>query len=686
MPVFGNLASFALSRFFPGLQGHLHMVPHSHPHIPMQNSSVFFNGISWNHTIVYLGVIFLFFLAIGLILSANWQKKQNTSRSLGAKGFQLCAFFLCSAALLSLSGGCSRKSNETQQQGASAGRDDAGLTGKVLHLMVKDNIKSGDPASILDVVSAEVINQIMEPLYQYDYFSASYRLQPLLAESLPIFSKDQKTVTIKIKKGVMFHNDPCFPDGKGRELTAQDFLFAWKRMALTDTHAEGTFVFDGHFEGYHEFLEKNKGLRSTDEKTINELSELPIPGLQALDNYTIQIKLIAPYPQLIYLLAHNFTAPIAKEALKKYGPEMVNHPIGTGPFKVTRWEPQNKVILAKNENFRAELFPKDASTFFGDSKKYAGQKLPLVDHIVFRVIHEEQPRWLEYIDGNLDQIEIPKDNISVALNPADNTKLADQWVKKGLGLSIDKGNVYWYFFFNMHDSVVGQNKLLRQAISSAIDRKEWLRLFRNDRGDIATELNPTGVVDRCGKKALTYGFDLERAKKLLAQAGFPGGKGLPELKFDLRGANTANRQIGEFIKRSLEVVGIRVEVIANTFPSFLDKRNKKNLQIAYGGWVMDYPDPENNFALYFSKNEAPGPNESNFNHAKFDEIYQKFVLMPPGAERKKLVCELEDILQEEMPAAFGFYENVYRAYSKRIKNYRAAEMIWNKYKYVDVTD
>ncbi len=675
------------SIFQSAMENHLHLVPHVHPHAAPRNASLFFDGLSLSHTWVYLAAVLFGLVALTAMVWFKPKKKAlNSVSDLVTKSSSSLAFVFC---LLTATAfvGCTGKNSDSSSTASTQRSREENLKGKVLRLMLKDNVKSGDPASILDVVSGEVINQIIEPLYEYDYFSATTKLKPLLAESMPVYSKDLKTLTIKLKKGVLFHNDPCFKDGKGREFTAQDVLFSWKRLALTDTHAEGLFIFDGHVEGFHDFIAKYKSLKSSDEKALSDLADLPLPGLQALDPYTVQIKLEKPYPQLVYLLAHNLSAPIAREALQKYGPEIINHPVGTGPFKVTAWEPQNKIILSKSENFREELFPTDIAPQFASSKKYSGQRLPLVDHVVYRVIHEEQPRWLEYIDGNLDVIEIPKDNISVALDAQDPTKLADQWRKKGLDVSIDKNsNVYWYIFFNMRDSILGQNKYLRQALSSALDRKEWLRLFRNDRGDIATELNPLGVVDRCGKKALAFGFDLERAKKLLAQAGFPGGKGLPTLKFDLRGANTANRQIGEFVKRSLEAIGVKVDVVANTFPAFLDKRNKKNLQIAYGGWVMDYPDPENNFALYYSKNEAPGPNESNFNNQAFDALYDKFAAMAPGPARKKAVCELEDLLADEMPAAFGFYENVYRAHSKRIRNFHAAEMIFNKYKFADVVD
>lgn len=557
------------------------------------------------------------------------------------------------------------------------------LAGKTLNLYLKDNVKTSDPVQVYDTVSVEPMSQIYETLYEYDLYSAKTRLVPSLAAAMPTYSKDRLTVTIPLKKGVRFQDDACFEGGKGRELKAKDFLYNWKRLAVTRNTPEGFWVFDNKVVGFNDFQARHK-----DAKAEEEIMDAEVEGMKALDDHTIQIKLTKPYPQLLYVLAMNFTSPVPMEAVKKYGPDFINHPVGTGPYRAVVWEPQNKMVLVRNENFREEHFP-PASRIdeeFKSARAYAGKQLPLVDNLVFTVIKESQPRWLQFLAGNLDQIEVPKDNDADAFDAADPTQVKAELKAKGYGVSIQTGTVWWYLNFNMRDQLLGQNKLLRQALSSAIDRKEWLKIMRSNRGVLANELNPVGLTDRCGSTKLRHDFNVERAKALLAKAGYPEGKGLPTIKFDLRGADSLNRQIGEFVSKSMAAIGVKIEVSLNTFPAFLDKRNKGNLQFFLGGWNMDYPDIENNFQLFYGPYQAPGPNDGAFKHAKYDELFQKMALMESGPARRAIACQMDEILQDEAALVMGFYENLYRMTSPRIRNYRTLEMAWGKYKYMDVVD
>jgi ABC-type transport system substrate-binding protein len=201
---------------------------------------------------------------------------------------------------------------------------------------------------------------------------------------------------------------------------------------------------------------------------------------------------------------------------------------------------------------------------------------------------------------------------------------------------------------------------------------------------LATEFNPIGVEDRCGRKTLKFDYNIEKAKALLAKAGYPGGKDLPTINFDMRGANTANRQIGEFIAKELAQIGIKLNVILNTFPAFLDKRQKKNLQMAYGGWQMDYPDAENMMQQLYGSNAAPGPNEASYRNDAYDKLFDRMYGMSSGAARKNIVCQMEELIQEDTPIIHGFYESLYRLVAPGIVNYRTYEMAQNKYKYIDV--
>jgi ABC-type transport system substrate-binding protein len=556
------------------------------------------------------------------------------------------------------------------------------LKGKVLRLVLEDNIKTSDPVAMYDMVSSEVGNQVYETPYQYDYYSDSTRVIPALADGMPTISKDGLTFTFKIKKGVRYQDDPCFKEtgGKGREVKASDFIYAWKRHADPKNESQGFWIWEGKVAGIEDFQKKfGQG------RPAAEVMKDDVEGFKALDDYTLQLKLVKPYPQLLYVMTTTFTTPIPPEATAHYGRDFTNHPVGTGPFRAIEFNPTARVLLVKNENFREELFP--SADRLGSKYKqlaaYSGKRLPFVDAIEFSVVKEEQPRWLGFLSGKYDQIKIPKDNFNTAIQ--NRTEVKPDLAQKGIYVSIDPAISYWNVNFNMKDALVGKNKLLRQAIASAVDAEQWLQIFKNGRGSVQTEVNPPIVPDRCGKP-YKWTYNVARAKELIAKAGFPGGKGLPRLTWDTRRPEMADRQLGEFMARSLAQIGIQLDVIVNTFPAYLDKSHKGNLQIAKGGFSMDYPDAENNYQMLFGPNQAPGPNESNFDDPKFNELFLKMAAMPPSPARRKIICEMEGILQEEMPWAYGIYEDEYRLANAWLKNFHTAELIFTKWKWVDIDE
>ncbi len=554
------------------------------------------------------------------------------------------------------------------------------LNGKVYLTVSRDNIKSADPTNAYDEVTLDVLQQIYETPYQYNYFADETEVIPLLADGMPEVSKDKLTYTIRLKKGIRFQDDPCFKasGGKGRELKAQDLVYGWKRHADPATESQGFWIWEGKIVGIDEFAAKfGKG------RPAAEIMQDEVEGMKAIDDYTVQLKFKKPYPQLIYILTMTFTAPIPVEAITEYGKGFPTHPVGTGPFRATQWQPTSEIVLVKNENYRDDFIP--SSDKMGPKRRAqfaseAGKKIPLLDAIRFTVVKEEQPRWLGFLKGKYDQIKIPKDNFDAAIENL--TQVKPELAKKGVTVSYEPSLIFWYASMNTEDPIM-KNKYLRQAIASSIDRDEWLKKFKNGRGSIQNEANPPAIVDRCGKP-YRWSYDLARAKELIKKAGYPDGKGLPTLKWDTRNGEMTDRQIAEFVGRALAQIGIKLEINVNTFPAYLDKMKRKNLQMSKGGWNMDYPDAENSLGLLYGPNKSPGPNEANFDNPEFNKIFEKMALMPPGPERRKLICQLEEIAQEEAPWAYGIFENEYRLINKWLKNYYTSEQIMNKYKYLDV--
>ena len=556
----------------------------------------------------------------------------------------------------------------------------------ILKIAVKDDIKTLDPANAYDSVSLDILPSIEETLLQYKYLGDQMVLEPLLAEALPEYSKDGLTVTIKIKKGMMYTDDPAFKanGGKGREVKASDFIYQFKRLAIPAIQSQGSWIFENKIVGFTDFEKKLQAAKAEDFKKVFDEA---IPGFTAKDDYTIEFKLTQAYPTLNYILAMSFTVPVSPESAEAYADKDGNlrdHPIGTGPFMLKSWETNQRVTLVKNAAYKG-TFPAEASDrlkaagYLAD----AGKPLPFIDGVTFEIIKEEQPRLLKFERGDLDNFEITKDTFRASM--VDATQVRDDLAKKGVQVGSEESLVMYYVTFNMKDKVVGTNKYLRQAISSAIDRDKWIDTFDKYKGIKQDQLTPPGLSDRADNAKMKYGYDLEKAKALLAKAGFPDGKGLPTLNFDFRGADTKYRQLGEFFVQQLGAIGIKINPILNTFPAYLEKAKQGNLQIAYGGWNFDYPDVENGYQLLYGPNKSPGPNDSNWENAQFDALYKKLAVLPAGTKgRKELVKQADDLAQEESPWAFGYFMKTYRLSQARVKNYRVAEVIQNKYKYIRI--
>jgi ABC-type transport system substrate-binding protein len=181
---------------------------------------------------------------------------------------------------------------------------------------------------------------------------------------------------------------------------------------------------------------------------------------------------------------------------------------------------------------------------------------------------------------------------------------------------------------------------------------------------------------------LPYKYDVNLAKEYLKQAGYPDGKGLPPLKFDIRGSDTRKRQMGEFIQQELRAIGIQVEININTFPAFLEKARAGKLQMWQGGWVLDYPDSENVLQLLYSPNMAPGPNYSQFRSAEFDQLFTQLKEMEDGPEKHKLMKKMETLVNNELPWVMQYYSRNYILVHEYVKNYRYSDIIYNSLKYI----
>jgi oligopeptide transport system substrate-binding protein len=543
---------------------------------------------------------------------------------------------------------------------------------KALTFSLPDDVKSLDPAIAYDSVAMDVIPLALESLYQYSYVKTPLELEPLLAEGMPIISEGGRAVTVHLKKGVRWQDGDFFPAGKGRELVAADFIYAWKRLALPELQSPSTWIFDGKVAGWDNW---RRGLPAS--------FDAPVKGMEAPDAHTLRFHLVKPYPQLTHILAMAYTAPLPHEVFDKYGLFALNtRLVGTGPFQFRDYVRGSQIVLGRNESFREEPYPVtgDASAMAAGLLRANGFKLPLVEQVTFRIFKEDQPRWLSFLKGQLDVSGIPKDNFSSVVEGGEERP---EMAAKGIQfLKMEQASTY-VFFFNMKDPSVGKNLNLRKAIALAFDPAAFIEKFRNGRGVVANSLVPR-VVSGHPTRAFPFAFDPARAKELLAKAGFPGGKGLPAIHLDVKGTSTNFREQAEFVKEQLGKVGIPVEVVLNTMPGYLEKERNGNLQFTFGVWDSDYPDAENFLALLYSRNAAPGPNIASYANPAFDRLYEKVAAMKPGPNRTRLVEQAEDLANRDVPMVPLFYPLAFSVGQGWVQHFRPNIQVINHMKYFDV--
>lgn len=545
-------------------------------------------------------------------------------------------------------------------------------------------ITSLDSGSISDVYESLIGSHIMESLYTYHYLKRPFEVEPMLADALPEISDDKLTYTIRIKKGILFHDDKCFPDGKGRELKADDFVFAFKRMANMRFVNVNWGSFKDRIVGLDDFREYTRQFKTEYEVDYSR----EVEGLKALDDYTLQIKLVKPWPQLLDDLTSVVTAPVAKEAVDLYRKEIIYHPVGTGPYRLNKWHKGVYLELVRNPGFRPEFYPTEGEAddrekgFLAD----AGKRLPFIDRIIFRIIEEEQPTWFLFMRGELDASGIPKDNFDSAVD-MNALRPTEDLQERGIQLDVYDQPSLFFIGFNMHDPVLGKNKPLRRAISMAISREKLNEIFYNGRWKIAhsvihpdlNEYDPA-IVDEGFSKC-----DPQAARQLLAEAEKVHGGPLPELTIGMTGGDTFSRQFSLFIQRELTSIGLKVKIDSTDWPTYIDRLNKGQLQIFGGGGVrFSTPDAIGALTMFATKYFAPLGNYFFYSNPQYDAMFDRAEVMFPGPERTELYRKMERMVMADYPAVFTSHRVQYTLRHGWVKNFKPHPFLYGYMKYIDV--
>ncbi len=522
-----------------------------------------------------------------------------------------------------------------------------------INFPLSSDISSLDPAIAFDEVSLTILYQVYEPLFEYDYNTLDPKLVPLLAKKMPTVSEDLLTYTFHIKENITYHSHPDLD--KTRKVKAQDFVTQIKRLAYTPLKGQGFWLFEGKIEGIDKFKKETK--------TVDQLLNNSISGIKVLDDHTFSIKLLKPYPQMLYAMAMAFTVPIPAELLKKNSNLLENFEVGTGPFTLDTFKRSHKIILKKYD-------------------KYHNTSLPKVSTIHFPFMKESQTRWLNFLNNKIDFFGIGKSHYNLILNKDGNLK--EDLAKKDFKLIRVPSLTYWWFSFNMGDSIFSKNKNLRLAFSHAINREKYVELFTNNTAKVANSIYHPTNFGYSPENFNKFNFNTEKAKNLLAQAGYPNGKGLPEITLDTRSSASEALHQAEFIKSQLQKIGVNLKIETNTFEGFLRKARKGKLEFWLDGWHLDYPDSENILQLLSSKNHPPGVNSTYYKNSKFDQLFEELKITPNNDRKIQLMRELEEIVQNDLPWSMLFYSRSYSIYHKRIKNYKSHPMATNKLKYLSL--
>ena len=342
-----------------------------------------------------------------------------------------------------------------------------------LNRAFRQDVVSFDPVDAYSSAFNNLSFDIYESLYQYSFLSDPPEGEPLLAASLPRWSADHLSAIIPIKKGIHFADDPCFREtgGKGREVIAQDFVYSIKRLAVPALDSSGWWIVDGRLLGINALRDK---LAKTVPAQVAKVLEEPIEGIRALDRYTLQIRLQKPCPQFTQLFTLGPTAVLPKEAVTEYGDsigKIREHPVGSGAYQLVKHVPRQEILLRRNPTFHDDFYPSHASPSLNTPYylEGSGKRLPLIEEIDIRIKPEIWSNWLSFLNGEIEVMEVPKDALGQVIQMGQGAELSPEMKAKHLRLQIVNSISMYYLGFNMRDPLVGQNKLLRQALSSALE-------------------------------------------------------------------------------------------------------------------------------------------------------------------------------------------------------------------------
>lgn len=562
---------------------------------------------------------------------------------------------------------------------------------KVLRLPMRaSGPGSLDPAIGSTVYDNESASLFYETLVQYKYLARPYELEPLLLEEMPEVSADGLRYKFKLKQGVRFHDDACFSSGKGRALVTDDVFYSWKRLADKDFNYKSYWLLENTIQGLDEYKDEQAKRRESGEPHDYAAA---VAGLVKLDDHTFEVVLKQPVTSFIWKLAQFQLSIVPREAVEKYGTEFGRRAVGTGAFTFEEWIDKKSLTAVRNPAYREELYPSEHEPVDEALGLHlaAGKKLPIADRVEITMFSLENPMWLEFLSGKLDYTQVPAENYLEAFHKR-SRKLKKEFEEKGIVAHAVPLLDFIFRGFNMEDPLLGgytdKQRWLRQAIHLAVDHEELNDSYYNSTNILYDGMIPPGLAGYPpdGKGPVSWlGSDVERAKELLAKAGYPEGQGLPVIDFYTSVEGNTPEQ-AEMIKRQVARAGIQLNLRTLRFADLIAAIDQKKAALFGFAWSSDYPDGENNLSLFYGPNEAPGANHFNYKNPEFDKLYEKIRVMAPSPERTKIYEEMRDMVLRDAPYIGSMARTRFYVLQPWLKNYKPSEQFFNWHKYMDVDE
>jgi ABC-type transport system substrate-binding protein len=493
----------------------------------------------------------------------------------------------------------------------------------IFHYNEQSGIASIDPSFAKNQSIMWAVHQLYNTLVEVD---SSLNIVPSLATRWHI-SDDKKTYTFFLRDDVYFHDDPCFPGGKGRKMTAKDVAYSLERIMGKTTASPGAWIFNNRVDS--------------------------VDGFRALNDTTFQVRLIRPFNPILGILSMQYCSVVPREAVEKYGSDFRRHAVGTGPFQFVAWEEGQALIMKKNPRY-----------FERDEK---GIRLPYLDGIKVSFYDSKATEFLLYRQGKLEFIN----DIDASFKDEVLTKrgtLRKEWEGKVqlhthpylnieyLGILVDTTNP-----LVQHSPI--RQRLVRQAINYGFDREKLVLYLRNSLGITAQSgfvtaglqsgFVPAGLPSFDSTEVRGYSYNPQVARKLLAEAGL-AGKDLPEIKLL---TIPIYADIASYIARQLEEIGLNVQVETVQKSLLLEMTSTSKALFFRGSWIADYPDAENYLSVFYSKNPAP-PNYTRYHNPRFDALLERALAETNDSLRYRLYRQADQLMMQDAPVVPLWYDMV----------------------------